>query len=121
MPRRPGRGRRWLGGGLLPAALIAACGPISPEAAARLCQQRARTAAHPTGSVWLGGDTRGQGHAGAELTISSDWLLRRDPYIVYDTCVRERSGQGPIRPLDLDPCMTRRRRNEPKRTERWSH
>lgn len=81
---------------------LAACGPISPEAAARVCQDRARAAAAPQGSYYVGVSTAQPGPVvGGTLSVSSDYLLGRDPYEVYDQCVREKSGQGPIRPLDL--------------------
>jgi hypothetical protein len=80
--------------------LLAACGPLSPEAAARTCEARARAATGPTGEVYIGISETGP-RAGGSIGISSDYLQGRDPYVVYDQCVRQRSGQGPIRPLDL--------------------
>jgi hypothetical protein len=34
--------------------LLAACGPLSPEAAARTCEARARAATGPTGEIYMG-------------------------------------------------------------------
>ena len=81
---------------------LAACGPMSPDLAARECQERARAAKGPQGEVYLGVSTLQKGPVyGAKVSVSSDYLTGRDPYEVYDTCVRQLSGQGPIRPLDL--------------------
>lgn len=81
---------------------LAACGPVSPRLAADQCEQRARAAVGPTGEVYLGLASHTKGPAwGAEIGISSDFLAGRDPYEVYESCVRKLSGQGPIRPLDL--------------------
>ena len=83
------------------ASLVTACGPMSPETAARVCEERARAATGPTGSVSIGISNRGPS-VGAEIGISNDYLQGRDPYVLYDQCVRQKSGQGPIRPLKLD-------------------
>lgn len=83
------------------AAALAACGPMSPEQAAQHCEDRARAATGPTGSVTVGVSNKGP-VLGAEIGISEDYLRGRDPYEVYETCVRQRSGQGPIRPLSLE-------------------
>jgi len=81
---------------------LAACGPVSPRLAADQCEERARAAVGPTGEVYLGVASDIEGPAwGAEIGISSDFLEGRDPYEVYESCVRKLSGQGPIRPLDL--------------------
>ncbi|MCR8724049.1 hypothetical protein [Frigidibacter sp. ROC022] len=81
---------------------LTACGPMSPAAAARVCEERARAATGVHGSYYVGVSTAKSGPVvGGELSVSSDYLQGRDPYDVYDQCVREKSGQGPIRPLDL--------------------
>ena len=80
---------------------LTACGPVSPELAARQCEERARAALGPTGEVGLGITSDGDTSAGFEIGITSDYLQGRDPYEVYETCVRQKTGQGPIRPLDL--------------------
>lgn len=81
--------------------LAAACGPMSPERAARICEERARAATGPTGEIGLGITSDGDARGSFEIGITSDYLQGRDPYQVYDSCVREKTGQGPVRPLDL--------------------
>lgn len=87
--------------------ILVACGPVSPELAARQCEERANAAAGPTGEIGVGissdGDTRGR----IEIGVTSDYLRGRDPYEVYETCVREKTGQAPIRPLVLAPGLLR--------------
>ena len=87
---------------LLLVPLLAACGPMSPEAAARTCEARARAATGPTGEIYMGISNTGP-RVGGSIGITSDYVRGRDPYLLYDQCVRARSGQGPIRPLDLTP------------------
>ena len=82
-------------------AVLTACAPMSPENAARVCEERARAATGPTGSVSIGISNKGPS-VGADIGISSDYIQGRDPYVVYEQCVRQKSGQGPIRPLKLD-------------------
>ena len=82
--------------------LVSACGPMSPELAAKHCEERARAATGPTGQVGISVNNRGETRAGATIGITSDFLQGRDPYEVYDSCVRRKSGQGPIRPLILE-------------------
>lgn len=86
----------------LTAALLAlgACIPVSPQLAARQCEERARQADGPFGEVQVGIGSGGA-RSRVELGVTSDFLRGRDPYEVYDTCVREKTGQGPIRPLVL--------------------
>jgi hypothetical protein len=86
---------------LITASALVACGPTSPELAATPCEERARAATGPTGSVSVGVSNRGP-VAGLEIGVTDDYLQGRDPYVVYDQCVRAKSGQGPIRPLKLD-------------------
>ncbi len=81
--------------------LLAACGPVSPERAAKICEDRARAALGPTGNVGIGIGNNGAG-ARVEIGVTSDFIRGRDPQIVYDECVRQKTGQGPIRPLDLE-------------------
>ncbi len=85
---------------LVAALVLAACGPIDPSIAADQCEERARQAAGPFGEVRIGGGSAGPRGA-IEVGITSDFIRGRDPYEVYDTCVREKTGQGPIRPLAL--------------------
>ena len=79
---------------------LAACGPMSPERAANVCEDRARAATGITGEIEVGVGSDGVG-GGVELGVTSDYLRGRDPYVVYDECVRQKTGQGPIRPLEL--------------------
>jgi len=81
-------------------AFVTACGPVSPQLAARQCEERARQADGPFGQVAVGVGTGGA-RSQIELGVTSDYLAGRDPYEVYDSCVRQKTGQGPIRPLVL--------------------
>lgn len=87
---------------------LSACGPMSPERAADLCEERARAATGPTGEIGVGVGTingalnRTVTSSRVEIGVTSDYIQGRDPYVVYDECVREKSGQGPIRPLNLE-------------------
>lgn len=80
---------------------LAACGPVSPERAADMCEDRARAATGPTGEVGVGINNKGRTSGSFEIGITSDYIQGRDPYEVYESCVRQKSGQGPIRPLEL--------------------
>ena len=79
----------------------AACGPMSPERAAKVCEERARAATGPTGEIGIGIGSDGPSSR-IEIGVTSDYLRGRDPYIVYEECVRQKTGQGPIRPLELE-------------------
>ena len=81
--------------------LTFACAPISPERAADLCEDRARAATGPTGYLRVGVDSRGKSRTGVSIGVSTDFLTGADPQVVYEDCVRQRTGQGPIRPLVL--------------------
>jgi hypothetical protein len=80
---------------------LAACGPVSPEVAARRCEEEAREAKGLTGYVYGGVDENGPA-GGGSVSISTDYIARKDPQMVYDNCVRRMTGQGAIRPPDLD-------------------
>lgn len=84
----------------LPVALAACDTPVSPERAYEQCSERARLAERPRGSVGLGAGSGGAA-ADLDLTVTSDFLRGRDPYVVYDTCFRNLTGAGPTRPLIL--------------------
>lgn len=86
---------------LTAALALTACGPISPERAADMCEERARAATGPTGEVAIGVTNKGKVRSGIEIGVTSDYLRGRDPYVVYEQCVRQKTGQGPIRPLEL--------------------
>jgi len=81
-------------------ALLAACGPINPRIAADQCEERARQADGPFGELQIG-TVGGRAAGSVEVGITSDYLSGRDPYEVYDSCVRAKTGQGPVRPLIL--------------------
>lgn len=82
---------------------LAACAPtlLSPEQAARVCEDQARAAQGPTGSVTIGANSNDGPFVGASIGVTSDFLTGRDPLEVYEQCVFQRSGQPPIRPPDL--------------------
>lgn len=82
--------------------ILAGCGPVSPERAADMCEERARAATGPTGEVGVGITSDGDARGRFEIGITSDYIRGRDPYDVYDSCVRQKTGQGPIRPLVLE-------------------
>jgi len=79
-------------------ATLTACTsvPPDPEIVARQCEDRARAAQGPTGSVTLGTNSRSGPFARTEITLSSDFLAGRDPMAVYEQCVYQRTGQPPI-------------------------
>ncbi len=82
--------------------LVATCGPVPPEQAARECEERARGAKPVSGQVRIGAGNGGV-ETGIDLGIvlSSDTLTGRDPVDIYDRCVRAKTGQGPFRPPNL--------------------
>lgn len=77
---------------------VAACGQISPERAAEICEERARDAQGPTGGVTLGTNSRTGGFASVEIGVTTDFIAGRDPVEVYEECVFDRTGMAPIRP-----------------------
>ena len=91
------RARALLISALAVSTTLAACGPVSPRRAAEQCEERARAAQVRVG---VGIGSRGVS-SDLELSVTSDALRGRDPYVVYDQCVRAKTGQGPIRPLAL--------------------
>ncbi len=89
---------------LLPVvALLAACGPMTVQQAERECFERARLAAAPRGTVSVGVGSGGKTAGGVELSVSSDYILGKDPSAVYETCVMSKSGAPPSRPLYQRP------------------
>lgn len=85
------------------AVLLAACEPVpvDPETAALQCEQRARGAQGPTGSVTIGASSDDGPFLGTEIGITGDYLAGRDPVEVYEECVIQRTGALPIRPPRL--------------------
>jgi hypothetical protein len=88
---------------LLFPALLAACGPMTLAEAERQCFERARLAKQPRGEIGVGASSDGRMAAGFELSVSSDFLLGKDPSVVYETCVMAKAGEPPSRPLDMRP------------------
>lgn len=82
---------------------LAACGPVPVAQAERECFERARLAAAPRGEVGFGVGSDGSSAANLSLSVSSDFLTGRDPSQVYDSCVYQKSGQPPSRPLYSRP------------------
>ncbi|MDQ1847576.1 hypothetical protein Q9299_04680 [Gemmobacter fulvus] len=78
---------------------LAACGPVSREAAERSCFQQARLAQQPRGEIGIGASSDGGAITRFEMDISSDYVMGRDPAQVYDSCVYRQSGQLPSQPL----------------------
>ena len=70
---------------------------ITPEAAADRCEQRARDAQEPTGGVTFGVNSTSGAFTEARIGVTSDFLAGTDPEALYDRCVLEMTGAGPIR------------------------
>lgn len=83
---------------LVPLAFVAGCGPVSPERAAEICEEKARAAQGPTGRVTIGVNSDDGPFVSGEIGVTGDYLAGRDPMIVYRDCVIARTGQEPIRP-----------------------
>lgn len=85
------------------AMLLAACEqvPVDPEQAALQCEQRARSAQGPTGSVTIGASSDDGPFLGTSIGLSGDYLAGRDPLQVYQDCVVQKTGALPIRPPRL--------------------
>jgi len=84
-------------------AMLTACTPVpvDPERAAAQCEEQARAAQGPTGSVRIGANSNTGGYVRTEIGVTSDFLAGRDPMAVYEQCVYQRTGAGPIRPPRL--------------------
>ncbi|OUD08972.1 hypothetical protein BVC71_09665 [Marivivens niveibacter] len=82
-------------------AAVAACGPIAPERAAQICEERAQRADGPFGNITLGTNSKSGAFASGEIGISTDYLRGTDPMTVYERCVVDLTGTGPIRPPSL--------------------
>lgn len=79
---------------------LAACDlpPPDPAVVANDCEDRARAAQGPTGSVTVGTNNRSGNFGEINLGVSSDFIRGRDPVAVYEECVIARTGEAPIRP-----------------------
>ena len=86
------------GGAFAVCGMLAACGPMSVAQAEKACFDRARLAAQPRGMIAVGGGSGGAG-AKLKLEVSSDWVQGKDPSALYNSCVYQKSGQFPRRPL----------------------
>ena len=91
---------------LLPVAAalaLAACetGPVPVSQAEYECAERAREAARPTGTATIGANSREGLIGGISIGVTTDFLAGRDPEEVYTSCVVNKSGQAPTRPLSL--------------------
>jgi hypothetical protein len=88
--------------------LLAACGPIPLAEAERQCVERARLAQQPRGEFAVGVGSDGRPSTELSVEVTSDFLAGNDPAAVYDSCVRQRAGQAPSRPLSAQPGWTGR-------------
>lgn len=92
---------------------LAACAPMTLVDAERVCLSDARAAAGPEGAVRVGVGSGGRhgthSYTGFEMSISSDYIMGRDPSEVYAACVQRRAGQPPSRPLYDQPAWSRKR------------
>lgn len=79
--------------------MLAACGPVPLPQAERECFQKARLAQQPRGEVSIGANSDGKAVGGIELTVTSDYIMGRDPSAVFEACVMQRAGVPPSRPL----------------------
>lgn len=92
------RDRGWLWVAALLALGACAPAPVDLERVAQDCEQRARAAQGPTGTVSIGVNSRSGPRVEGAIGVTGDFLAGRDPMRVYDTCVFQRTGQAPIRP-----------------------
>jgi len=83
---------------LIASMMLTACGPLTLQQAESQCLEQARLAAQPRGEIGLGVGSDGPGGF-ANITVSSDYLLGRDPSAVFDLCVLDKSGLPPSQPL----------------------
>jgi hypothetical protein len=96
-------------GGMLAAlTALAACGPIPLAEAERQCVERARLAQQPRGELAVGVGSGGRTSTELSFEVTSDFIAGNDPAAVYDSCVRQRAGQPPSRPLSAQPGWTGR-------------
>lgn len=88
---------------LLALPALSACGPVSVAEAERACVERANLAVRPRGEVGVGVRSDGEAAGTFEVHVSSDYLMGRDPAAVFNSCVQQKSGQFPSRPLYDQP------------------
>jgi len=75
--------------------------PMSVERAMAQCTEQARAATKPQVTVGVGTGRGGRVAGGIGVEISADYLNRRDPNEIYETCVVAKSGEKPTKPLKL--------------------
>ncbi len=78
---------------------LAACGPVPVAEAERQCLERAQLSQQPRGAVAVGIGSGGRVSGSVGLTVTSDFIMGRDPSAVYESCVFQKSGEPPSRPL----------------------
>ncbi|KGJ17584.1 hypothetical protein [Paracoccus sanguinis] len=86
--------------------VLAGCGPVPVQQAERNCLDSARAAKGPRGEISVGVATDGhrvRPHTGISLSVSSDYVMGRDPADAFNRCVMRQSGQMPTRPLYDQP------------------
>ena len=85
------------------AIFLSACTPkaITPHEAADICEDRARKAQGVHGEVEVGVNSKTGVSSGIKIGVTSDYLKGRDPLVVYERCVFDKTGQAPIRPVLL--------------------
>ena len=71
--------------------------------AEKQCFERARLAQQPRGEVAIGVGSNGRASGAVELTVTSDYIMGRDPAAIYEACVMAKAGQPPSRPLYARP------------------
>lgn len=76
---------------------------MDPLRAAEICEERARAAQGPTGSITFGANSRSGASASTQIGVTGDFLSGRDPLEIYESCVISRTGQPPVRPPVLRP------------------
>lgn len=87
-------------------AATAACAPVPVDRAERSCLLDAREARAPRGDIAIGLGTDGHSvrpMGRVSVSVSSDYVMGRDPSEVFNRCVLRRSGQMPTRPLQDQP------------------
>lgn len=92
--------RPFVGLGLV-LALTACNIPVSPQQAADRCEDRARAAQAPEGSLSIGTNSNTGPFASASVSVSSDFVRGTDPVALYESCVFNLTGELPIRPPRL--------------------
>lgn len=97
------RGGRVLALCALALAVATGCSPYrSPGLAADECEERARASDGVIQQVRIGTGSGGGVRGGVDLAITSDFIQGRSPQQVYENCVYDKTGQGPVRPLELE-------------------